>query len=165
MVGGASSSHPSPPEAIRGKCRPRRRLSVLLSDPYLLDPPDEGFGAEATGATLLERPERAYRAATGVVEGDAGTGRRFARGVLAAGVMSFAGRFTTLTGVDCALASFTAAGGVKRSLKGDGFVVAFGALQDVVGVNGSVVKVDLTGVLLGVASLTAVSAAAVTGVF
>ena len=40
LGGASSSSQPSPPEAIRGRCRPSRRLSALLMDPYL--PPDDG---------------------------------------------------------------------------------------------------------------------------
>ena len=47
MTGVSSPSHPSPPEAIRGKCRPSLLLSVLLIEPYL-SPDAAGARPEGT---------------------------------------------------------------------------------------------------------------------
>lgn len=73
FAGTSSSSQPSPPDAIRGRWRPRRRLSALLIEPYL--PPDDdaaGEEPEDDEAALLDpdlgveyelRPEGIYRGA------------------------------------------------------------------------------------------------------
>lgn len=63
--GSGGSSHPSPPDAIRGKCRPSRRRSVRLMDPYLSFPPEP----DPLGST--ESPEGTY---LDIVEGGVGDG-------------------------------------------------------------------------------------------
>jgi hypothetical protein len=73
MIRSASSpSHPSPPDAIRGRCRPSLLLSVLLIDPYLSpDEPAAGAMPEATEGCPSDKPEGVYLAR--VDEGPDGT--------------------------------------------------------------------------------------------
>ena len=59
----SSPSHPSPPDAIRGRCRPSLLLSVLLIDPYLsLDGAAGGAKPEGTEGWPRDKPEGVYLA-------------------------------------------------------------------------------------------------------
>lgn len=59
-----SSSQPSPPEAILGRCLPSRRLSVVLRDPYLSfeapEAPAVGASPDDTGGRPKDSPEDPY---------------------------------------------------------------------------------------------------------
>lgn len=57
--GASSSSQPSPPEAIRGRCLPNRQLSPRLMEPYLSEPDVDGplMAEELDRLEASERPE------------------------------------------------------------------------------------------------------------
>lgn len=74
-----SSSQPSPPEAIRGKCRPSRRRSVVLIDPYLsVEAPAVDASPDETGGRPRESPDETYlELVAGSVELEEGASKTF----------------------------------------------------------------------------------------
>ena len=137
----SSPSHPSPPDAIRGRCLPKRRRSVLLIEPYLSFPPDGGARVpeetdEVSG--WVDRPDGTYRESTeGLDDEDEGASdSRLPREV---GVASESPTIAPLGVLSNGVDGVTL-GGSNRFANGDG--LASLALSGVVGAVGFMVAIS-----------------------